>query len=158
VKPETACGDDNNLPQTGLCSNLFTFTCAPTPMCNRPHAASRSGDASICPAVVKSVDGDTYEMSGAGTLPMPGKSLTAAGPFTPKSTDGVMLEAGVWIGSELVLPMFSCYTSAGCLAVLRIRLLPVLGSAKNATLQVNRALGKVPDEPSQDHRRAPDPF
>jgi len=35
---------------------------------------------------------------------------------------------------------------AGGLAVLRIRLLPVLGLAKNATLQVNCALGKVPPE------------
>jgi len=30
--------------------------------------------------------------------------------------------------------------------VLRIRLIPVLGFAKNATLQVNCALGKVPPE------------
>jgi hypothetical protein len=32
------------------------------------------------------------------------------------------------------------------LAVFRIRLLPVLGFARNATLQVNCALGKVPAE------------
>jgi len=44
------------------------------------------------------------------------------------------------------LPMFSGSMPAGGLAVLRIRLLPVLGIAKNATLQVNCALGKVPDE------------
>jgi hypothetical protein len=37
--------------------------------------------------------------------------------------------------------------------VLRIRLIPVLGFAKNATLQVNCALGKVPDEhPSEGIR------
>ena len=42
--------------------------------------------------------------------------------------------------------MFSGSMPAGGLAVLRIRLLPVLGFAKNATLQVNCALGKVPDE------------
>jgi hypothetical protein len=35
---------------------------------------------------------------------------------------------------------------AGGRAVLRIRLLPVLGFAQNATLEVNCALGKVPDE------------
>ena len=35
---------------------------------------------------------------------------------------------------------------AGGLAVLRIRLLPVLGLSRNATLQVNCALGKVPAE------------
>jgi hypothetical protein len=32
------------------------------------------------------------------------------------------------------------------LALLHIRLLPVSGFARNATLQVNCALGKVPDE------------
>jgi hypothetical protein len=35
---------------------------------------------------------------------------------------------------------------AGALAVLRIRLLPVWGLSKNATLQVNCAIGKVPPE------------
>ena len=42
--------------------------------------------------------------------------------------------------------MFSGLMPAGGRAVFRIRLLPVLGFAKNATLQVNCALGKVPDE------------
>jgi hypothetical protein len=36
--------------------------------------------------------------------------------------------------------------AAGGRAVLHIRLIPVLGFAKTATLQVNCALGKVPDE------------
>ena len=61
-----------------------------------------SGDSSACPAVVKSADGDSYEMSGAGTLTTQSKSVTAAGTFTHKSTDGVVLETGVWIASELV--------------------------------------------------------
>ena len=42
--------------------------------------------------------------------------------------------------------MFSGPMAAGGRAVLRIRLMPVSGFAKNATLQVNCALGKVPDE------------
>jgi hypothetical protein len=42
--------------------------------------------------------------------------------------------------------MFSGPVAAGGRAVLRIRLMPVSGFAKNATLQVNCALGKVPDE------------
>jgi hypothetical protein len=42
--------------------------------------------------------------------------------------------------------MFSGPMAAGGRAVLRIRLMPVSGLAKNATLQVNCALGKVPDE------------
>ena len=116
-------------------------------------------------------------MSGAGTLTTQGKSVTAAGTFTCKSSSGNVVEAGVWIASELVsfdlygiVPgvlmregralgppqfghapfasggrgMFSGSMPAGGLAVLRIRLLPVLGVARNATLQVNCALGKVP--------------
>jgi hypothetical protein len=138
-----------------------------------------SADSSPCPAVVKSLNDDSYEMSGAGTLTTPNKSVTAAGTFTHKSNDGVVLETGVWTASELVgfdlygiVPgalmregralgppqfghapfgsggrgMFSGSMPAGGLAVLRIRLLPVLGFARNATLQVNCALGKVPSE------------
>ena len=133
-----------------------------------------SADSSACPAVVHSANGESYEMSGAGTLAPRSKSVTAAGTFTHKSTDGVVLETGVWAASELVsfdsygiapgaliggggafgpprfgprrLPMFSGSMAAGGRAVLRIRLLPVSGLAKNATLQVNCALGKVPDE------------
>jgi hypothetical protein len=133
-----------------------------------------SGDSSACPAVVKSADGASYEMSGAGTLAPQRRSVTATGTFTHKSADGVVLETGVWVASELVsfdsygiapgalmregwalgprqfgpnrLPMFSGSMPAGGLAVLRIRLLPVLGFAKDATLKVNCALGKVPPE------------
>jgi hypothetical protein len=36
--------------------------------------------------------------------------------------------------------------AAGGLAVLRIRLMPVSGLAKSATLEVNCPLGKMPDE------------
>jgi hypothetical protein len=137
-----------------------------------------SADSSACPAVVKSANGDSYEMSGAGTLTAQSKSVTAAGTFTHKSTGGVVLETGVWIASELVsfdsygivpgalmregrtlgppqfgpmrMPMFSGPMPAGGLAVLHIRLLPVLGFARNATLQVNCALGKVPPEHSAE--------
>ena len=133
-----------------------------------------SGDSSACPAVVKSADGASYELSGAGTLAPQSKSVTAAGTYTRKSSSGDVLETGVWVASELVsfdsygiapgalmregralgppqfggkrLPMLSGSMPAGGLAVLHIRLLPVLGLAKNATLQVNCALGKVPPE------------
>jgi hypothetical protein len=132
------------------------------------------GDSSACPGVVKSAQGDSYEMSGAGVLSTQSKSVTAAGTFTHKSADGNALETGVWIASELVsfdsygiapralmqegwvfgpprfgpkrLPMLSGPIPAGGLAVFRIRLLPMRGASKTATLQVNCALGKVPDE------------
>lgn len=138
-----------------------------------------SADSSPCPAVVKSLNDDSYEMSGAGTLTTPNKSVTAAGTFTHKSNDGVVLETGAWIASELVSfdlygigpgalmreggalgppqfghaplgaggrAMFSGSMPAGGLAVLRVRMLPVLGFARNATLQLNCAVGKVPSE------------
>jgi hypothetical protein len=145
----------------------YTFLVAAGFLCD-------SGDSATCPAVVRSANGDSYEISGAGTLTMRYKSVTAAGTFTHKSTDGVVLETCVWVASELVsfdsygiapgalmregralrpppfgpkrLPMFSGSMAAGGLAVLRIRLMPVSGLSKNATLQVNCALGKVPPE------------
>ena len=137
-----------------------------------------SADSSACPAVVKSADGASYEMTGAGMLTTQSKTVTAAGTFTHKSADGVVLETGVWVASELVsfesygiapgalaregrafgpprfgpmrMRMLSGSMPAGGLAVLRIRLLPVMGFAKNATLQVNCALGKVPPEHQVD--------
>jgi hypothetical protein len=133
-----------------------------------------SGDSATCPAVVKSANGDSYEMNGAGTLNTQSKSVTAAGTFTHKSSSGNVLETGVWIASELVSfdsygiapgalmregralgppqfgprrsRMFSGSMAAGGLAVFRVRLLPVWGLSKNATLQVNCALGKAPPE------------
>jgi hypothetical protein len=133
-----------------------------------------SGDSSACPAVVKSADGSSYEMSGAGTLNPQSKSVTATGTFTRKSPNGNSLQTGVWIASELVsfesygvapdalmregwvfgaarfgpkrMPMLAGPMPAGGLAVLRIRLLPMWGPSRTAVLQVNCALGKVPEE------------
>ena len=133
-----------------------------------------SGDSSACPAVVKSADGASYEMTGAGMLTSQSKTVTAAGTFTHKSPDGVVLDTGVWIANELVsfdssgiapnalrregrtlgppqfgpmrMGVLSGSMPAGGRAVLRIRLLPVSGFARNATLQVNCALGNVPAE------------
>ena len=152
-------------------STHYTFMVATGFLCD-------SADSSACPAVVKSANGDSFEISGVGTLTTPGKSVTAAGTFTHKSPNGVVLEAGVWNASKLVsfdsygiapdaltregraigLPqigrrrmgLFGGPMPAGGLAVLRIRLLPMSGFARNATLQVNCALGKVPTERSME--------
>ena len=148
-------------------SASYTFLVASGFLCD-------PGDSATCPAVVKSPNGDTYEMSGAGTFSTQGKSATAAGTFTHKSSNGTVLETGVWIASELVsfdsygiapgalmrlnpalnpaqlgawrLRIFSGSMPAGGRAVFRIHLLPVSGLSKNATLQVNCAVGKVPPE------------
>ena len=133
-----------------------------------------SGDSSACPAVVKSADGSSFELSGVGTFNTKSKLVTATGTFTHKSPTGNSLETGIWITTELVsfesygiapgartqpgsafgplmfgprrMPMLSGPMPADGLAVFRIRLLPMSGLARTALLQVNCALGKVPDE------------
>src|SRR5215469_14252364 len=135
-----------------------------------------SGEASSCPATAKSNQGDSYEMTGAGTLEVQSKSVRAAGTYTHKSPSGNALETGVWLADELLsfnsygpapnvlprqglgfapslfvlkrLPMPQGPVPTGGLAVLRIRLLPLQGPSRNAVLQVNCALGDVPRERS----------
>jgi hypothetical protein len=148
-------------------SSNYTFLVASGFLCD-------PGDSATCPAVVKSANGDSYEMSGAGTFDAQNKSVTATGTFSHKSSDGTVLEAGVWIVSDFVrfnsygmapnallhqeralgptpfnpkhLPVVSGPVPAGGLAVFHIRLLPMRGTAKAAVLQVNCALGEVPRE------------
>lgn len=145
----------------------YTFLVAAGFLCN-------SGDSAACPAMVKSANGDSYEISGAGTFNTQSKSVTAAGTFTHRSSNGLVVETGIWVASELVSfesygiaprallreglalgprqfdlgyrGMFSGSMAAGGRAGLHIVLLPVQGSPRSATLQVNCALGKVPSE------------
>jgi hypothetical protein len=134
----------------------------------------QSNDSSSCPAVAKSADDSTYELSGAGTFNTKSKSVTATGTFTRKSPNGNSLQTGIWVANELVsfdsygaapdalmregwafgpfefssrrMPMLSGSMPSGGLAVIRIRLLPMRGPSRTAVLQVNCALGKVSDE------------
>ncbi len=150
-------------------SATYTFLVAAGFLCD-------PGDSSACPAVVKSANDDSYEMSGAGTLNTQNKLVQAAGTFTHRAANGNVLETGVWIASELVsfdsygiapgvlrqrgvalgpqpfgpkgLSMSSGPTPTGGLAVFRIRLLPMQGASKTAVLQMNCALGDVPRERS----------
>lgn len=131
-------------------------------------------DSANCPAAVRSANDDSYEMSGAGTFNAQSKSVQAAGTFAHKSSNGTVLETGVWIASQLVsfdsygiapgalmhqgrafgpalfgpkgLPVFSGPMPTGGLAVFRIRLLPMSGVSMTAVLQANCALGNVPRE------------
>lgn len=133
-------------------------------------------NASACTATAKADPGDSYEMSGAGTFDAETKSVQAAGTFAHKSTNGHVLETGVWLASELV--SFNSYGAApgalpqealgfrsmlfgakrslqhmgavptGGLAVFQIRLLSLSGAATDALLEVNSALGQVPSERS----------
>jgi hypothetical protein len=133
-------------------------------------------DASTCPATAKGSQGDSYEMSGAGIFDAQTKSVKATGTYTLKSSNGNVLESGVWLANELVSfdsygiapgalrqqgsalgrqtfgpkrpPSFSDPVPTGGLAVFRILLLPMSGPSKIAVLQVNCALGDVPRERS----------
>jgi hypothetical protein len=132
------------------------------------------GDSSTCPAMAKANQGDSYELSGAGMFDAQNKSVKAAGTYTHKSPNGNVLEMGVWLANELAsfdsygaapgalphkglafgtapfgprrLPMSPGPMPTGGLAVFRISLLPMSGPSRTAVLQVNCALGKVPDE------------
>jgi hypothetical protein len=134
----------------------------------------QSNDSSSCPAVAKSADDSAYELSGAGTFNTKNKSVTAVGTFTHKSPNGGTLETGIWVANELVsfdsygvardvlmregsafgpfefgsrrMPMLFGSVPSGGLALIRIRLLPMWGPSRTAVLQVNCAIGKVPDE------------
>lgn len=148
----------------------YTFLLASGFLCDPDHAEA-------CPAVAKDANGNTFEMSGAGTFSPHDKSVTAAGIFTRKSPSGTVLETGVWLAASLV--SFDSYglapgalkagnpamrampagpmmrtrlllgpTAAGGLAIFRIRLFPLTGAPQNALLQVNCALGEVPRERS----------
>jgi hypothetical protein len=134
------------------------------------------GDSGSCPAVAKSANGDSYEISGAGTFDPQNKSVKGAGTFDHKSTNGNVLETGVWTASALISfdsygiapaaftrrgpafggpqigykhqPKRSGPLPTGGLAIFRILLMPVSGTTKTAVLQVNCALGDVPRERS----------
>jgi len=149
--------------------NNFLFLLASGFLCD-------PGESSACPAAAKSNQGDSYEMSGAGTLEVQSKSVRAAGTYTHRSASGNVLETGVWLAGELLsfnsygaapnalprqgwasgpipfalkrLSMPSGPVPTGGLAVLGIRLLPLHGPSRNAVLQVNCALGDVPRERS----------
>lgn len=136
------------------------------------------GDSGSCPAIAKSANGDSYEISGAGTFDPQNKSVKAAGTFNHRSTNGSLLETGVWTASALIsfesygtaptafmqrgaafggpqighkrLPMQSRSLPTGGLAKFRILLMPMSGTTKTAVLQANCALGNVPRERSAD--------
>jgi hypothetical protein len=110
--------------------------------------------------------------SAARTLSLVHKSITTAGPFTHMTSTGQVVATGVWTASELLsfksygiapgallrqtqkfkpsqlfslgLGMLAGPMPAGGLALIRIRWLPDTGRPKEALLQVNCAVGKVP--------------
>jgi hypothetical protein len=135
-------------------------------------------DSGNCPAGAKSVNGDAYEITGAGTFNPQSKSVSAAGTFTHKIPNGTVVETGVWTSNQLI--SFDVYGAApnalrqkgiaagvpgfrpnlspmsvnpvpvGGLAIFHIRLLPASGMPMSAVLQVNCALADAPRDRSAD--------
>ncbi len=131
-----------------------------------------------CPAGAKSVNRDTYEITGAGTFNAQSKSVSAAGTFTHKAPNGTVLETGAWTSNQLLSfdsygpapnalrqrgiaagvpgfrpnpsPMSLNPVPVGGLALFRIRLLPASGMPMSAVLQVNCALADAPRDRSAD--------
>ena len=129
-----------------------------------------------CPAVAQAANGDSIALSGVGTLNLSSKTVNAMGAFTHKRSNGEIVETGIWKATELL--KFNSYGIApgallrdkrqprplgfspmtllngplptGGLALLRIQLLPDAGKPKDAILQVNCALGKVPENQQGD--------
>lgn len=127
-----------------------------------------------CHAVARSVNGDSFEVSGAGSFRVQDKLANASGVFSHKSADGTLLEAGIWTAKDLI--SFESYGPApaaltqfgpavghphigprrigsqagrlpmGGIAALHIVLIPVSGETKIVTVQLNSALGVVPQE------------
>jgi hypothetical protein len=103
-----------------------------------------------------------FEISGAGSFDPQNKSVKAAGTFNHKSTNGIVLETGVWTASDLIsfesygiappavmqrgpafgrpqngykrLPIRPGPLPTGGLAIFRILLMPVSGTTRTAVL------------------------
>jgi hypothetical protein len=59
-------------------------------------------DSTACPAVARAANEETIEISGAGTLGLANKSVTAAGAFIERTPTGEIVTTGVWTATGLV--------------------------------------------------------
>jgi hypothetical protein len=82
-------------PPSPAATANYNFLIASGFLCDPP-----GGD--VCPAVARASNGETIEISGAGTLAPAGKSVTAAGAFTEKTADGYVVTTGVWTSTGLM--------------------------------------------------------
>ena len=158
------------IPAEGERPATYSFLIGIGSVCN-------SAEPGGCLAVSRADNGESMEISGAGIFSLPEKSITGAGAFIHKTSNGIVVESGVWIASELVKfqsygivptpldgqPKFSPprmrafgfdslagSSRVGGLALIRVRLWPDRGAPKEAFLQVNCAVGKVPENQQGD--------
>jgi len=107
-----------------------------------------SQDPSFCPDITKAANGDTIEITGAGTLSLHSKSVTGGGTFTQKNAAGTVIALGVFTATDLL--SFSDYGTAvpffppnvhGGLAIMRVHLTPSTGGAGvDAILEIDCAI------------------
>ncbi len=149
----------------------YTFLVGTGSLCSSDGSAGR-------PAAARTDTGEVMEISGAGVFSMPNRSITAAGTYSHKNSVGELVEKGVWTAVELQnFKSYGVITAglregqnriqlsrmmtlgprlrngpmhAGGLALIRIRLWTESGRPKEAILQVNCALGKVPENQQGD--------
>jgi hypothetical protein len=81
-------------PRFSLATANYNFLIASAFLCD-------PSDSTTCPAVARAANGETIEISGAGTLGAAGKSVTAAGAFTVKAPTGEIATTGVWTATGL---------------------------------------------------------
>jgi hypothetical protein len=82
-------------PRSTPAAGNFNFLIASGFLCDQD-------DGSVCPAVAKADNGETVQITGAGTLDPASKSVAAAGAFTMKAAAGNILATGVWTATGLV--------------------------------------------------------
>lgn len=103
-----------------------------------------------CPVLSVSRDGDTIELTGAGTFSIHPKSVTGGGTFVHKNAEGEVIGTGTWTATDLLF--FRSYGSGavqglpeefeGGTARIRVRLIPDGGGEGfNGVLKVVCTLG-----------------
>ena len=108
-------------------------------------------DPSACPAIAMADNGDTVEITGAGTFSIHPNAVTGGGTFTHKAPGGSF--SGTWTAEKLL--SFSAYGCGGdglpdnfCggLAVIRVHLSPGFDAILKVYCELGAALstGKVP--------------
>ena len=83
------------LPRHTLATANYNFLIGSGLLCDWDHSTA-------CPAVARGGNGDSIEITGAGTLNLAGQSVTAAGAFTEKASTGEIMATGVWMATGLM--------------------------------------------------------
>jgi hypothetical protein len=113
-----------------------------------------------CPQVASAANGETIEITGAGTLSIHPESVTGGGTFVHKDAAGTILESGGWTAMDLL--SFNDYgtspgfpsTFHGGLALIRVQLSPSSGGPGiDAILEENYAIGNPPAARTEDQVR-----